>query len=325
MIKTIDYINNNINIIPIDNNKKPLIKWKYFQTYKTTEENIYNWNKQFGKYNIGIVTGKVSNLTVIDVDDVNNVDNIISNNPEIANTAIVKTKRGYHFYLQGVTNSYNTDQYEIKSEGSFVVAPESYINEHKYIFISPLNKIKPLPESYKKETKNNDIIKINWVYSGKNYDCIGQILTRDLLPGERDLSLFILFNLLLKHNTYNYSMKLVNYKNNILKYPLPVKDFNKILRKKYNYGCKGIRNKLDYIDCEYCNKFRVDMKKDDNIINKNINKIKQLNNSERGMLLALATMIDNNYTINKISEVTKMNYQTVKKLIDDMKAKGIEF
>jgi hypothetical protein len=324
MIKTIDYIKRNFSIIPISNDKKPLVRWKYYQKVRPTNEIIDKWYNQFGpECNIAIITGKLSELTVIDVDNPDYIDDIIELWPDLANTTIVKTKRGYHFYLKGVTSSYNTEKYEVKSEGSYVVAPESIINNHKYKFISSLDNIKNLPKEYKKDINDNND-KLNWVYSGKKYDCIGQILTRELLPGERDISLFILFNLLLKRNAYNYAMKIVSIKNNILKYPLGKSDLNKIFRKKYNYGCQGIRRNLRYIDCGYCEKFNIYMKKDNNIIIKNINKINQLNNSERGMLLALATIIDENYTINKISEVTKMNYQTVKKLIDDMKAKGIE-
>jgi len=85
----------------------------------------------------------------------------------------------------------------------------------------------------------------------KKIDCIRQILSRDLQEGERDNSLFILYNLLLQNkNTKEYSKKLVIEKNrSLLKTEL---DLKKVYRKAYKYGCSGIRNKLAYIKCEGC-------------------------------------------------------------------------
>jgi len=54
-------------------------------------------------------------------------------------------------------------------------------------------------------------------YHGQKVDCIRQILSRDLEEGERNNSLFILYNLLLQNkNTGEYSKKLVIEKNGSL-------------------------------------------------------------------------------------------------------------
>lgn len=91
-------------------------------------------------------------------------------------------------------------------------------------------------------------------YHGKKVDCILQILSRDLQEGERNNSLFILYNLLLQNkNTEEYSKRLVIEKNKSLSKPLTEADLKKVYRKtSYNYGCVGIRDRLAYIKCEVC-------------------------------------------------------------------------
>ena len=48
--------------------KTPLIKWEKYQSEIATEEEICNWWAQFPDANIGIATGKVSGIVVVDVD-----------------------------------------------------------------------------------------------------------------------------------------------------------------------------------------------------------------------------------------------------------------
>ena len=52
------------------NDKRPYVKWKPLQTKAATENQIRKWWSKFPKARIGVVTGKVSNLVVIDFDQV---------------------------------------------------------------------------------------------------------------------------------------------------------------------------------------------------------------------------------------------------------------
>jgi len=84
-------------------------------------------------------------------------------------------------------------------------------------------------------------------------DCIKQILKRDLKEGERDNSLFILYNLLLQNkNSKEYARKILEKKNRTMAKPLPGIELEKIDQKDYHYGCSGIRRKLLSIRCEKC-------------------------------------------------------------------------
>ncbi|MCK5617580.1 bifunctional DNA primase/polymerase, partial [Candidatus Pacearchaeota archaeon] len=51
-----------------DNDKRPYVKWKDLQTKRADEKKIRGWWKKFPQARIGIVTGKISNLVVIDFD-----------------------------------------------------------------------------------------------------------------------------------------------------------------------------------------------------------------------------------------------------------------
>ncbi|HOA84239.1 MAG TPA: bifunctional DNA primase/polymerase, partial [Thermodesulfovibrio thiophilus] len=58
----------NFSVIPIStNNKKPVIEWKEYQNRKPTIEKLKEWFIK-NNYNVGIITGKISNIVVVDLD-----------------------------------------------------------------------------------------------------------------------------------------------------------------------------------------------------------------------------------------------------------------
>jgi len=54
---------------------------------------------KFADVNIGIVTGDISKLAVIDVDDINILPELKEYLPELKETTRVRTRRGYHYYF----------------------------------------------------------------------------------------------------------------------------------------------------------------------------------------------------------------------------------
>jgi len=280
-------------------------------------------------------------LAVIDVDDLNLLPELKEYLPEIKETTRVRTRRGYHYYfsLNGEqvksTNSLFGRRLELRSNGNYVVAPPSIIKAHRYVYEIPLSEILPIPKILLKK-KNNlasptkdkkyNTFKIP-KYHGQKVGCIGQILSRDLQEGERNNSLFILYNLLLRNkNTEEYSKKLVIEKNKSLSKPLTKLELKKVYRKaSYNYGCVGIRDRLAYIKCEDCEyRFKDGELKDSNILIKNIRILPELSNAEAKTALMLGIVFDGeNPSVTKISKKTKMNYNTVKKAIIGLKGKGI--
>jgi len=260
--------------------------------------------------------------------------------PEIKETTRVRTRRGYHYYfsLNGEyvksTNSLFGRRLELRSNGTYVVAPPSIIKAHRYVYEIPLSEILPIPKILIKENnpdfpikdKNHNAFKIP-KYHGQKVDCIRQILSRDLEEGERNNSLFILYNLLLRNkNTEEYAKYLVIKKNRSLSKPLNRIELKKVCRKvSYNYGCVSIRDRLAYIKCEVCEyRFKDGELKDSNILIKNIRILPELSNAEAKIALMLGIVFDGeNPSVTKISKKTKMNYNTVKKAIIGLKRKGV--
>jgi len=256
--------------------------------------------------------------------------------PELKETTRVRTRRGYHYYfsLNGEyvksTNSLFGKKLELKSNGNYVVAPPSIIKAHQYVYEIPLSEMLPIPKllikkekepiSYVEDRKHNTF-KIP-KYHGQKVDCIRQILSRDLEKGERNSSLFILYNLLLQNkNTEEYSKKLVIEKNGSLSKPLTELDLKKVCRKAYNYGCVGVRDKLTYIKCGACGyRFKDGKLKDSNILIKNIRILPKLSSTQRGIVCLLGTVFEGEYpSINKIAKTANMNFETVKRAIEVLK------
>jgi len=285
------------------------------------------------------VTGKISELAVIDVDDLSLLPELISKLPEIKETTRVKTGRGYHYYFYlndehvKTTNSLFGKRLELKSNGTYVIAPPSVIKNHQYVYEIPLSEILPIPKilvskndisaSLLKKRKNTPFKIPN--YHGQKISCIRQILNRDLQEGERNNGLFILYNLLLQNkNTKEYSKELVLKKNRSLRKPLTESELKRIYRKDYNYGCSSIREKLLYINCDHCeHRFKDGKLKDSNILIKNIRKLPELSNTQRGIVCLLGTVFEGeNPSINKIAEVANMDWRIVSNTIKSLGKKG---
>jgi len=57
------------SVIPVKPDKRPYLSaWKPYQTEKADADQIKKWWSHWPKANIGIITGKISGLTVVDTD-----------------------------------------------------------------------------------------------------------------------------------------------------------------------------------------------------------------------------------------------------------------
>ncbi len=331
------YIQYGYSLIPIDEEKKPHIYWKKYQYRKAPRSDILNWLNEFRPYNIGIVTGNISRLAVVDVDDISLLPGLEKRMPELSQTTRVRTNRGYHYYFSlnnttvKSTSALFGERLELKGNGNYIVAPPSVINNHRYTYEVPLDNILPIPETLIQNNKDSEIIPDKNIifkipnYHGHNMECIRQILKRDLKEGERDNGLFILYNLLLQNkNSIEYSRKIVERKNSSLANPLPGKDLKKIYRRTYHYGCSGIRKKIPYVRCENCTyRFRGGQLGGHNILVKSLRLLPELTNTQRSVACLLGTVFDGeNPSIYRIAKEAHMDWRVVKKAIRELKEKG---
>lgn len=117
--------------------KEPLIPWQEYQTRLPTMEELTRWF-QSTQNGIGIVTGRISNLSVIDVDALEVLTSLTISSP-----IAVKTRKGKHFYFlyqEGLANSASkiAEHVDVRGEGGYVVAPPSLVDGHRYRFCSPI-------------------------------------------------------------------------------------------------------------------------------------------------------------------------------------------
>jgi archaellum biogenesis ATPase FlaH len=127
------------SVIPLEpKGKRPAIvggrrmSWEFYKTIRASAKQIEQWWKENPNFNIGIITGAVSNLIVVDVD---------TDNPQVIkglnlpNTLNARTAKGWHFYyvynkdLKIPTNpkiALNGKEVgDIRTDNGYVVAPPS--------------------------------------------------------------------------------------------------------------------------------------------------------------------------------------------------------
>jgi len=67
--EALSYCKRGYSVIPIKpKGKKPLVEWTEYQTRIATEKKMKKWWKKWPDANVGIVTGNISGLVVIDCD-----------------------------------------------------------------------------------------------------------------------------------------------------------------------------------------------------------------------------------------------------------------
>lgn len=120
----------NFSLIPLKREtKKPYISWKEYQERLSTEEEIKNWLGKWSNANIGIVTGKISGITVVDFDNPEALE--YAERQGLPLTPLVKTGKGFHAYFryeEGVGNFQKRDDLpdiDLRGDGGYVVAPPS--------------------------------------------------------------------------------------------------------------------------------------------------------------------------------------------------------
>lgn len=128
------YLGRGWSVIPVGQDKRPLISWKEFQTRRATPEELVNWWTQNPDAQIGIVTGSISNLTVIDVESDGDFSLVKDK------TFTVETGgKGRHYFFEYEKEFKNAvrifPSVDVRSEGGYVVAPGSATSKGAYTVI----------------------------------------------------------------------------------------------------------------------------------------------------------------------------------------------
>jgi hypothetical protein len=127
------------SVIPLrPNGKRPSASWKPYQHRHPTAQELDDWFAS-GRANIGIVTGEISGLVVIDIDGP--VGEAALRDVEVPRTVAVETPRpGRHLYFKHpgryVHNGANLlPGIDVRGDGGYVVAPPSRVDGTPYAYI----------------------------------------------------------------------------------------------------------------------------------------------------------------------------------------------
>lgn len=323
------------NVIPITEQQKrpPLIRTKKYQSQQVTCSEISTWFKRHGEnINLAIITGQVSKLAVVDVDDISLLPALMDKMPEIGRTTAIKTPSNRaHFYFSTDKPIKSTSNFlgmgiELKGEGYYVLAPGSVVNGIPYLFRSWLDYLQPFPERFLEVVKPVILPRFHLPRgtATQGADCIYEIADRDLLEGERDKALFVLFSLLVQNgNNENFARRVVAAKNESSSNLLLAKELEWVWQKKYKHSCQYVRETLPFIKCENC-KFNSKRWKMDNLLLQNIHTLPELSSSDVKVLTIIQTHFDGEQpSISKLSRVGKIDWQVTKDALGRLKKKGI--
>lgn len=118
------------SVIPLrrDTKRPYLASWKEFQKRLPTEEEAEAWWRQWPDANIGIVTGEISGLVVVDADGTEGLAWMKAHLP--VTSVYVQTGKGWHGYYRHpaarVGNAVRiAPEVDIRADGGYVVAPPS--------------------------------------------------------------------------------------------------------------------------------------------------------------------------------------------------------
>ena len=184
-----------------------------------TKENMANYNNISHKVT-NVITGHMSDITVLDVDSQTSYDTLTSKHPELLNCYTVKTNKGYHIYfkynqiIKTTTDAFiNIPNIDIRNNGAFVVAPPTtYILQNKTVvtYTSKDGLFIDFPEYLKTSLKQFQIIvekvKISKKQIKNKPEPLPVAVLVDIVPNEVDRQFIndIIESGLITHLSTNY-------------------------------------------------------------------------------------------------------------------------
>ncbi len=179
------------SVIPVSIDKKPLVEWKLYQTQKATRDQIGGWFSN-PEVNLGVVTGKISNLVVVDIDPRHEgTDEAFE---EVQTVKSATGGGGWHYffkYEEGIQNQAGIKPgIDVRGEGGYVIVPPSTHksgNPYKWLNSPEDTKVIDIPEFVQewissvkvkegpKESKWNNKL-LNGVSEGKRNDAAASVI-----------------------------------------------------------------------------------------------------------------------------------------------------
>ena len=135
--QALQLLNQNISVVASRrDDKRPVSNWTEYQKRLPTKEELETWFKQDPNYNIGIITGPISGLFVLDIESSVEINEFLKSHPVPPTTTVRTGSGGTHFYFQypkegtiptkarifGKDSKWLVD---VRGAGGFVICPSS--------------------------------------------------------------------------------------------------------------------------------------------------------------------------------------------------------
>jgi len=197
----LQYAERGFSVIPIKPDKKPFVPWADFQKRRATPEEIKTWWQKWPGAMIGLCTGEISGLFVVDCDSEDGYLKIQEVLPDSILIPMARTPRGgWHLYflfskgMRETTRAAVIPGVDIRGEGGYIVAPPSVNGTGKrYAWIEKLSidevDLPEVPEP---------LIKYISLYAYKGVEGGKAPSLHFLTSGTRDNDLFHVGNCLIK-------------------------------------------------------------------------------------------------------------------------------
>jgi hypothetical protein len=132
----LDYLARGWSVIPIrSREKRPLIAWQLYQQHRASVTEVEDWFRRWPRANVGIVTGAISGLVVVDVDPRHGGDQSLAqlareHGPLPRTMEALSGGGGRHLYFAHpggqVRNQVEmAPGIDLRGDGGFIVAPHS--------------------------------------------------------------------------------------------------------------------------------------------------------------------------------------------------------
>ena len=152
----LDAVGQGFSVVPVSpNSKVPYIKWKAYQQERLGETALGEYWSSNPDYNIGIVTGRVSGITVVDVDGPTGEESLAKAGIHLPDTYVVRTPHGWHYYYRydpAIRNGVGVlEKVDIRSDRGLVLGVGSEIDGVRYQVHQdmPIATLKPVPALFK--------------------------------------------------------------------------------------------------------------------------------------------------------------------------------
>lgn len=204
------YLEKGFSVIPVKTNKKPYISWEQFQKRLPTREEVTQWWTNWPFAMIGIITGAISGIDVIDTDNPEADEELQGYLPDSFICPTQKTPGGGKHYVfthgDGIRNSNDQSpfKFHVRGEGGYFIAAPSENGAGRYGWLDGLSIEEVAPPTMPDALYNSLSLYIYALGEKKDNDTKRHETTRSdkiLMEGRRDNDLFHVANCLIKNKT----------------------------------------------------------------------------------------------------------------------------